>query len=454
MLLVLAIFVSVVMGGSMLLYWLFAPSYYNYKKTKLIQSAYEDLKEVDLKMMEDTDESMLKQYEEEGLLFIIGDGSFHTLYTTLPSFDNTRESHQAYRNIYLHRDEFSYEPEVISRDTKNPTAIRLQGMVEQDGEVYYISIREKKYSSTWLFAYPEKLLLAVFLLSMILGIPVVYFSTARMPLLPGWKDRSGTERQARKLPDKGALGRETGICRELEDIRREVVADVSHELKTPLSIISSQVEMLQCMDDQIDRDYYYNSIVEEISKMSDMVGNLMDLSLLDHQIQEMDRQEIDLADIMEYIRLKYQALFSQNHIKGEFSIEPECRVLGNAHYLEQAIDNYMMNAFSHTAQGNHIRVHLYKQGGWCRVTVYNQGPEIRREDMEQIWQGYVMKRTETNRGYQESPSGQQRHMGIGLYLVRRIIRLHGGECGAENQDGGMEFWFKLPCLGQKEGRPG
>ena len=65
----------------------------------------------------------------------------------------------------------------------------------------------------------------------------------------------------------------------LENIRKDVVADISHELKTPLAIISSQVEMLQCMDDKIDRSYYYSSIVEEVSRMSDMVGELMDLSV-------------------------------------------------------------------------------------------------------------------------------------------------------------------------------
>ena len=89
--------------------------------------------------------------------------------------------------------------------------------------------------------------------------------------------------------------------------------DVSHELKTPLTIISSQVEMLQCMGDQVDRTYYYDSIVEEVARMSDMVNNLMDLSLMEHQIQKMERQEMNLSDAMEYIRVKYQALFEQSY---------------------------------------------------------------------------------------------------------------------------------------------
>ena len=206
--------------------------------------------------------------------------------------------------------------------------------------------------------------------------------------------------------------------------------------------------MLQCMDDRIDRSYYYSSIVEEVSRMSDMVGELMDLSLLEQNLQKMEKCEINLTDIMEYIRLKYQALFGQNHIKGEFSLEPECCVWGNAHYLEQALDNYIMNAFSHTAQGNCIRVCLYRKNGWAHVTVYNQGEHIEPSDMERIWQGYVMQRPKQETA-QNRP--EQRHMGIGLYLVRRIIRLHQGECGVENKDKGVEFWFKVPCNHEKQG---
>lgn len=102
-----------------------------------------------------------------------------------------------------------------------------------------------------------------------------------------------------------------------------------------------------------------------------------------------------------------------------------------------------MNAFSHTAQGNGIRVRLYQEDGWAHVSVYNQGDHIPTSDMKKIWQGYVVQRPKQDA---EEETLEQKHMGMGLYLVRRIVRLHQGECGVDNREKGVEFWFKVPCM--------
>ena len=84
------------------------------------------------------------------------------------------------------------------------------------------------------------------------------------------------------------------------------------------------------------------------------------------------------------------------------------------------------------------------------MTVYNQGKKIEISDMERIWQGYVVQRSGQNA---EAEKLEQKHMGIGLYLVRRIIGLHRGECGVDNVDKGVKFWFKIPVVrknGEKE----
>ena len=410
-----------VMAMCVLIYWLFAPSYYNSQKSKLVREAFTDLKETGIQMLDDSDESMIKQYENEGLVFTITDENFSPVYTNWPE----SAEHEIYKHILLCKEKFSKDPEVINRETKNPIPVKLMGLIEQDDEIYYVSIRERGRSFSSFFLYTEKFLLLLLFLSFLMAVPAFYLFSGYI---------------ARYLEKSAENTGETAKQNDsVQNIRRDVMADISHELKTPLTIISSQVEMLQCVEDPANRDYYCESIVEEVARMSKMVENLMDLSLMEHQIQEMERQNMNLTDTIEYIQLKYQALFQQNHIREEFSVEPNCKVRGNAYYLEQAIDNYMMNAFSHTAQGSRIRVRLYRKEGWIWVAVHNQGEEIEPSAMEQIWQGYVMKRTQ-----QTEKCLEQRHMGMGLYLVWRIIQLHQGECGVENREKGVEFWFKIP----------
>lgn len=418
-------FLIAMMGVNVLIYWLFAPSYYNFQKAKLIQEAFADLKESNIHMLDDSDESMIKQYESEGLVFTIADSEFSPVYTSWTS----SQGREVYKHILLCKEKFSDNPKVIDRETKNPMPVKLLGLIEQDEEIYYVNIRERLHSFSQFSIYTEKFLLSLLFFSFLAAVPIFYFISGRT---------------ARHLENSAKTdGQAVVQDSEVHNIRRDVMADISHELKTPLTIISSQVEMLQCVEEPTARNYYCDSIVEEVSRMSQMVENLMDLSLIEHQIEEMERQNMNLTDTMEYIRLKYQALFQQNHIKETFSLEPNCKVCGNAHYLEQAIDNYMMNAFSHTAQGNHIRVRLYRKEGWVWVSVYNQGKEIEPSTMDQIWQGYVMKRAKQTEDAAEDGL-KQRHMGMGLYLVWRIIQLHQGECGVENKEKGVEFWFKIP----------
>lgn len=97
-------------------------------------------------------------------------------------------------------------------------------------------------------------------------------------------------------------------------MRNDFTANITHELKTPLAVISGQIELLQAMGDKVDQDYYFSSIREEVQKMSDMVGNLLNISSMEHELENVEKQRLNLSETVEYMMLKYDALF---HKKSE-----------------------------------------------------------------------------------------------------------------------------------------
>ena len=98
---------------------------------------------------------------------------------------------------------------------------------------------------------------------------------------------------------------------QLLESQREFVANISHELKTPLAVVSSQVELLEIAGDKIDRAYYYTSIHEELDKMSKMVGELLDFTMLDNQMSAMEMSRVDVSELAKYLLLRYDCNFPE-----------------------------------------------------------------------------------------------------------------------------------------------
>ena len=202
-------------------------------------------------------------------------------------------------------------------------------------------------------------------------------------------------------------------------MRNDFTANVTHELKTPLAVISSQVELLQTMGDKIDRNYYFDSIREEVSKMSDMVGNLLNISSIEHELETVKKSQLNLSETIEYMVLKYDALIHKKNLKTDVKIEKDCLILANQEYIEQAAGNYIMNAFSHCGAGRHLEISLKKQEGRAVFCVCNDGEAIPEEKRNKIWDKY----------YQAGET--QGHSGLGLHIVKTVITMHGGNlrCG-------------------------
>ena len=386
---------------------------YTSSKARIMRQLYEDIHDMDLEELSEDDEETLGDYQKEKFETVIANENYEQIYTSRSSLKTTHARKYIENKIAQYTEEGTLE----QRRMESRHILMFRGKIIQDGHTFYVYLR-KDVQSVLEVIEGTRLYLAVVLLLMV---GLSYFLEKM--------SKASTEKKAKQSDYQ------------LLESQREFVANISHELKTPLAVVSSQVEMLEIAGDKIDRSYYYSSIHEELDKMSRMVGELLDFSMLDNQMSSMEMSRVNVSEMIEYLLLRYDAMFRKNEIKVEQEIEKNCFAYGNRMYLERAVNNYLMNAFQHTEQGKRIRITLKKEKKQIRMEVYNDGAQIKEEQMEHIWDSFY---TTSQTKKPVTSENEVRNIGLGLFVVRKIVDKHKGSCGAKNMENGVLFWLQLP----------
>ena len=393
--------------------------FYVHQKTSIMMEVYDELKEMNLSNMEDEDHETLDSYRNEKIRILIVDDRYKIVYSSGDTFSEDFIEEKIEGRI----NEFSEQGKVDWRGYRLRNMLTMRGKILQNNQSFYVYIRKEIQSGQEIIRMTVNYMLAVTLI--ILG--GVAFLLNR--------EKKKDQKESKQ------------IDYQLLESQREFVANISHELKTPLAVVSSQVEMLECMGDKIDREYYFSSIHEELDKMSTMVGELLDFSMLDNQLDKMQTGVVNLSEMLDYLLMKYDAVFQKNSIKLEKKIEPDCLTLGNQMYLERAVNNYLMNAFQHTTQGQKIRVCVTKEKKKVRIEVYNEGNLIETDQLDLIWNSFY---TFSRKKQEKNSDSELRNIGIGLFVVKKIIEKHKGSCGVNNLSEGVLFWMELPAYRKGE----
>ena len=386
---------------------------YTSSKARIMRQLYEDIHDMDLEELSEDDEETLGDYQKEKFETVIANENYEQIYTSRSSLKTTHARKYIENKIAQYTEEGTLE----QRRMESRHILMFRGKIIQDGHTFYVYLR-KDVQSVLEVIEGTRLYLAVVLLLMV---GLSYFLEKM--------SKASTEKKAKQSDYQ------------LLESQREFVANISHELKTPLAVVSSQVEMLEIAGDKIDRSYYYSSIHEELDKMSRMVGELLDFSMLDNQMSSMEMSRVNVSEMIEYLLLRYDAMFRKNEIKVEQEIEKNCFAYGNRMYLERAVNNYLMNAFQHTEQGKRIRITLKKEKKQIRMEVYNDGAQIKEEQMEHICDSFY---TTSQKKKPVTSENEVRNIGLGLFVVRKIVDKHKGSCGAKNMENGVLFWLQLP----------
>lgn len=220
-------------------------------------------------------------------------------------------------------------------------------------------------------------------------------------------------------------------------MRKDFLSNVSHELKTPIALIQGYAEGLrECInDDEESRDFYCEVIMDEASKMNQMVKKLLTLNQLECGQEKVIMERFDLTALVRGVVQSAGILGQQKGAKIIFEQEQSVYAWADEFKIEEVITNYVSNALNHVANEMIVEVKICSVNQKIRVSVFNTGLPIPEEDLDKIWIKFYKVDKARTREYGGS--------GIGLSIVKAIMDSFRQKCGAINYDNGVEFWFEL-----------
>lgn len=224
---------------------------------------------------------------------------------------------------------------------------------------------------------------------------------------------------------------------QIDEMRKDFIANVSHELKTPIALIQGYAEGLMegMAEDPESRDYYCGVIVDEANKMNKMVRQLLTLTALEFGNDQISLERFDLVELIQGVLTSASILIQQKEAKIQFTAEHPVYVWADEFKIEEVVTNYISNALNHLDGEKTIRIIIEELGNTVKVTVGNTGDNIPEEDLPNIWTKFYKVDKARTREYGGS--------GIGLSIVKAIMDSHHREYGVRNVEDGVEFWFTL-----------
>lgn len=225
---------------------------------------------------------------------------------------------------------------------------------------------------------------------------------------------------------------EIELERELDKMRKTFVANVSHELKTPIAIISGYAEGLKLNVNAKHRDEYCDTIIDESNRMNSLVLSILELSKYESGQVPANKTAFDICSMADMLLGR---IFEGTDIDAQNKIPTKTVVFGDRMQIEQVIKAYLENAKSHVNTRGSVTVYSEELDGKIRVCVHNTGSHIEKEKMPYIWQSFY-------RG-DDSHKRDNSRFGLGLSIVNAVMNIHNNRCGVYNTDDGVTFWFEI-----------
>ena len=272
-------------------------------------------------------------------------------------------------------------------------------------------------------------------------------STGHAPRL-GWRPRQGRqtgdeldrlETAFDELVDR--ITDQVGMLEKSDTVRRELIAGVSHDLRTPLTTLRGYLETLLFMEGNLsegERREYLEAAIKHSDRLSELIRALSELARLDAPEMRPQTEPFPLGEIVQDVVQKFALAAADRgaELRGDFAPELPL-VYADIGLIERVFENLIENALRYTPEGGTVRVALERQADGIRVSVADTGRGIPAQLLPRIFDRF------TRHGI--AAQNHSGNMGLGLAIAKRILELHGSSIQVESKVGvGSTFSFKLP----------
>ena len=223
----------------------------------------------------------------------------------------------------------------------------------------------------------------------------------------------------------------------IDEMRKEFLSNVSHELKTPIALIQGYAEGLKegINSDEESREFYCDVIMDEANKMNIMVKKLLTLNQLEFGNDVVNMERFDIVALIKNYIASSDILLKQKEISVRMEDYESVYAWGDEFKVEEVFMNYFSNAINYAMGDKIIDVKIQRIEQKIRVSVFNTGNPIPQESIEHLWEKFYKVDQARTREYGGS--------GIGLSIVKAIMESMNQEYGVTNYENGVEFWFVL-----------
>lgn len=229
-----------------------------------------------------------------------------------------------------------------------------------------------------------------------------------------------------------------------EQMRRDFLANVSHDLRTPLTMVKAYAEMIRDISgsDEVKRNKHSSVIIEEADRLTALVNDILNLSKLQSGTETIELGEVDMRALTVTVLERFDVYASRDGYIFDFVSSGDCTAVGDSRRLEQVIYNLVGNALNYTGENKTVRIAVERREDNVHVSVRDYGKGIAPEELDKVWERYYRANQ-----HRRTVVGS----GLGLSIVKSILSSHKARYGVSSEVGeGTEFWFELECATKEQ----
>lgn len=232
-----------------------------------------------------------------------------------------------------------------------------------------------------------------------------------------------------------------------DKVRKELIANVSHDLRTPLTMIKAYSEMIRDLsgENKEKREEHLKVIIDETDRLTRLVNDMMDLSKIESGFASLTKTRFNLIEVINTIVKGFSLVCEKNNIVFKVTVPNEAYVMADKTKIEQVIYNLVSNAINHSGDVNRqkeIEIKITSTSRRVKTQIIDNGIGISKEDLPHIWSRYYR----ASNTYQRASTGT----GLGLSIVKNILDKHNSNYGVNSEEGkGTNFWFELEKANKK-----